>query len=216
MLISHVVFMIFPLKDWCGRNPILFGYTMWTTFMYLIALVNILDSPLWYQLSKGVRNIPLITGISITGLWFILLVSELIKLLVHGKVFRTASEIVAAYVIVLGIPHAAFTIYNLIKDIMWYYNRNHGHYTAPTEQEDDSKYDSQYHADCEEEDWDCWKRHNMDCEGPLCGYDGFVHPEYAGTDMEGPQDRHTHKTNYEMMMCWKDGEGVVFCPDPEG
>ena len=115
--------------------------------------------------------------------------------------------------VVLGIPHATFTIYNLVCDIMWYYRRNHNWYTAPFEED---SADDVFMADCDEEDWACWVRNGMDCTGPLCGEDGFIHPEYAGTEAEGPYDRRTHKHNGYGFMCWKDGEGEVFCEDPEG
>jgi len=130
LLSSHYVVMAFPLRWWARGNICLVSYTAWTTLMYIITWFYVLGSPIYHRQDKWLKNIPLITGISITGIWAIMAVSELIKLLVHGKVFRSAAEIVAAYVVVLGIPHAAFTIYNLVRDIMWYYARNHNHYTA--------------------------------------------------------------------------------------
>lgn len=85
----------------------------------MISLAWAMNSPIITDLHYRVRAIPGWIGVGTSALWAIQCITELIKLLINGDLFKELDDIVGAYLAVLGIPHAVFTIYNFVRSEWW-------------------------------------------------------------------------------------------------
>ena len=120
----HLFMMIFPLGWWCGSNILLFFYTLYIMAQMMVSLGFAIESPLLISNNYKTRLIPIIIGYVTSGIWVVQCITVLIKLCVHGDMFKEAEDIVGAYFIILGIPPVVFTVYNAIRNEWWYWYHN--------------------------------------------------------------------------------------------
>jgi|LakMenE01Jun11ns_1017448.scaffolds.fasta_scaffold9802548_1 hypothetical protein len=124
LFLFHLFMMIFPLGWWCGSNIVLFFYTLYIMFQMMISLGYAIESPLIINNNYKTRLIPIIIGYVTSGIWVVQCITVLIKLCIHGDMFKEAEDIVGAYFIILGIPPVVFSIYNAIRNEWWYWYHN--------------------------------------------------------------------------------------------
>lgn len=158
----HLFMMIFPLGWWCGGNIALHLYTMYIMFQMMISFGFAIESPLITNLPYNARLVPIIIGYVTSGIWVVQCITVLIKLCVHGDMFKEAEDIVGAYFIILGIPPVVFTVYNAIRNEWYYWYHNRGPGAIPYRE-------TNYHDTiCDESDWACWDRTKRSCYGVSC------------------------------------------------
>lgn len=213
LFLFHIWMMIWPLNWWCNGNQLLIGYTWFTFIQMIISYLYALESPLWRSWSTNMRWVVIAPAMLTGGIWIVQCITLLIKLLISGDIWKEFEDVIAAYLIVMGIPHAIFAFYNFGRHQWWdWYWTTEG---ANLEQlqdeyegyvndtiENDMIKNSQVPAFkpgyeiCDEPDWDCWERNDRVCKGTLCDSVGIEHPEWKGTDKEGKDPNYkSHRPN---------------------
>lgn len=112
LYIGHLWVMIGPLHWWCDGNMILMSYSLYTLGQMFIAYLYALESPLWLRLTKEMRWVPTIFAIISAAVWLISCIVLAIKVIINGDIWKEFEDVIQAYLIVVGLPHAVYSIYN--------------------------------------------------------------------------------------------------------
>jgi len=112
LFLFHVWMMIYPLNWWCQGNQLLIGYTFYTFIQMFISYLYALESPLFRAWNTAMRWVIIAPSMLTGTIWLIQVITLCIKLLISGDIWKEFEDVIAAYLIVMGIPHAIFVFYN--------------------------------------------------------------------------------------------------------
>lgn len=84
-----------------------------------ISYLYAFESPLWRSWTTNMRWIIIAPSIGTGLIWIVQCIVLLVKLLISGDIWKEFEDVIAAYLIVMGIPHVIFAFYNFGRHMWW-------------------------------------------------------------------------------------------------
>lgn len=96
-----------------------------------------LESPYWLMMSPAQRWTPTVLSMGFAGIWSVQVVILIWDVITKGDIWQNLASVIQAYLIVIGLPNAIFSVYVFVMHQWWewFYKQGGFYIPPPPEQE---------------------------------------------------------------------------------
>lgn len=180
------------------------------------------------MMTSAQRMAPTVISMVVAGIWSVQVIILVYDVITKGDIWQNLASVIQAYLIVIGLPNAIFSVYVYVMHQWWeWFYKQGGFYVPPPPQPEVIIDPTPTPAPkptpkpnpwlCSENNWTCWEDLGRVCKGTTCNDNCFDHPEFKGTAKEGTDPNFKcHQENplpnrFDSHFCYILDNGMHWC-----